>query len=104
MDDINQYEHGFEFVFSGILIPYGTPTENCKDIVLDLFWHSLNINLGEHELPFPITCRKKLLMTLMIGKIFLKPSIKELAHKFCSCKMRTKCSILSELTPNTHMN
>jgi len=39
IDNINQYEHGDGLVISGDIIPHGTSTENCKDIVLDLFWH-----------------------------------------------------------------
>ena len=50
IDNINQYEHGDGLVISGDIIPHSTPTENCKDIVLNLFWHHLNINLGEDEL------------------------------------------------------
>ena len=46
IDNINQYEHGDGLVISGDIIPHSTPTENCKDIVLNLFWHHLNMNLG----------------------------------------------------------
>ena len=46
IDNVNQYEHGCESVISGDIIPHGSPTENCKDIVLNLFWHHLNMNLG----------------------------------------------------------
>ena len=45
-----KYENGNELVISGDIIPHGTPTENCKDIVLNLFWHHLNRNLGEDEI------------------------------------------------------
>ena len=34
IDDINHYKHGDELVISGDIIMYGTPIENCKDIVL----------------------------------------------------------------------
>ena len=44
--NINQYEHGDGIVISGDIIPYDTATENCKDIILNLFWHHLNMNLG----------------------------------------------------------
>ena len=44
-DNINQYEHGD--VISGDIIPHGIATENCKDIVLNLFWNHLYRNLGE---------------------------------------------------------
>ena len=40
----------YSIVISGHIIPHGTPTDNCKDIVLNLFWHHLNMNLGEDEL------------------------------------------------------
>ena len=36
-DNINQYEHGDELVVSRDINPHGSPTENCKDIVLNLF-------------------------------------------------------------------
>ena len=48
--DINQYEYGDDLVISGDIIPHGTPTENCKDILLKLIWHHLNMNLCEDEL------------------------------------------------------
>ena len=35
--NINQYEHGDELVVSRDINPHGSPTENCKDIVLNLF-------------------------------------------------------------------
>ena len=41
---------GDGLVISGDIIPHGTPTENVKDFVLNLFWHHLNINSGEDEL------------------------------------------------------
>ena len=50
IDIINQYEDGL--VISGDTIPSGTPTENYKDIVLNLFWQHLNMNLDEDELTF----------------------------------------------------
>ena len=40
-DNINHYEHEDDIVISGDNIPSGTPTKNCKDIVLDLFYHNL---------------------------------------------------------------
>ena len=43
-DNIDQYEHGDGLVIPGDIIPHGTPTENCKDIVLNTFWHHLNMN------------------------------------------------------------
>ena len=52
-DNINQYEHGDGLVFLGNIIPHDIPhgiLDNCKDIILDLFWHHLNMNLGENEL------------------------------------------------------
>ena len=56
-DNIKPYEHRDT-------IPLGTPTENYKDIVLHLFWHHLNMNLGEDELPIV----ENLLMVLIIEK------------------------------------
>ena len=50
IDNIIQYEHGDGLVISGDIIPHSTPTENCKDIVLNLFWRHLNMNLGVDEL------------------------------------------------------
>ena len=38
IDSIKQYEHGDDLIISGDIIPYGSPIENCKDIVLKLFW------------------------------------------------------------------
>ena len=35
LDNINQYEHGDRLVISGDTIPHCSPTENCKDIVLN---------------------------------------------------------------------
>ena len=62
-DNINQYEHGDGLVISGDIIPHGTPTENSKDIVLNLFWLHSKMNLGEDELTIshrigekPINC------------------------------------------------
>ena len=42
IDNIDQYEHEDGLVISGDIIPHDTPTENCKEIVLNLFWHNLN--------------------------------------------------------------
>ena len=44
IDNINQYEHGDELVTSGDIIPHGSPTENCEDIIRNLFWHHSNMN------------------------------------------------------------
>ena len=49
-DNIDQYEHGDGLFIFGDIIPHGTQTENCKDIVLNLLWHHLNRNFGEDEL------------------------------------------------------
>ena len=46
----NQYEHGDGLVISGDIIPLGTPTENCKAIVLNLLKQHLNRNLCKDEL------------------------------------------------------
>ena len=37
LDNINQCKHGNALVISGNIIPQGSPTENCKDILLNLF-------------------------------------------------------------------
>ena len=37
-DHFNQYDHGDELAILGDIIPHGAPTENCKNIVLNLFW------------------------------------------------------------------
>ena len=37
IDNINQYEHGYQLIISGDIIAHGTPTENCKNIVLIFF-------------------------------------------------------------------
>ena len=47
---INQYDQGYDLVISGYIILLYTPTENCKDIDINLFWQHLNINLDEVEL------------------------------------------------------
>ena len=40
LDNImNTYEHGDGLVISGDIIQHGNPTENCKDIVFNLFWY-----------------------------------------------------------------
>ena len=54
-DNINQYKHGDGLVISEDIIPHGTPTENYKDIVLNLLCHHLNMNLCEDELT--ISCK-----------------------------------------------
>ena len=76
IDNINQYEHGDGLVISGDIIPQGTPTENCKDIVLNLFWHHFNINLGEDELFIAHRIGEKPINGIDNRKIFLKPSKK----------------------------
>ena len=61
---INPYEHGVGLVISGDIISHGSPTENCKDIVFNLFWHYLNTHLGEDELSIFFEFEKNLLMVL----------------------------------------
>ena len=46
-NNINQYEHGDDLVIYEDIIPHGTITKNFIDIVLNLFWQHLNMNLGE---------------------------------------------------------
>ena len=45
-------EHVDGLVISGDIIPHGTRTENCKVIFVNIFWHHLNMNLGEDEIHF----------------------------------------------------
>ena len=61
---INPYEHGVGLVISGDIISHGSPTDNCKDIVFNLFWHYLNTHLGEDELSIFFEFEKNLLMVL----------------------------------------
>lgn len=81
IDNINQYEHGDGLVISGDIIPHSTPTENCKDIVLNLFWHHLNINLGDDEITIAHRIGEKPNNAIDNRKIFIKPSRKELARR-----------------------
>ena len=46
LDNINQYEHGYEFVISEDIIPHSNPTKNCKYIVLTI----LILATFKHEL------------------------------------------------------
>ena len=69
-DNINQYEHGDGLVISGDIIPHDTETKNCKDIVLNLFWHHLNMNLGEDKLTVAHRIGENLLMVLIVEKYF----------------------------------
>ena len=57
-------------IISGDIIQHGTPTENCNDIVLNLFWHHLNMNLDENELSISDDSigERNLSMMLIIGK------------------------------------
>ena len=74
--NINQYEHCDGLVISGDIIPHGTSTQNCKDIVLNLFWHHLNMNLGGDELTIAHRIGEKSINGVDNRKIFLKPSRK----------------------------
>ena len=38
IDNINEYEHGDRYFISRNVIPHDSPSENSKDIVLNLFW------------------------------------------------------------------
>ena len=84
IDNIIQYEHGDGLVISGDIIPHSTPTENCKDIVLNLFWDHLNINLGEDELSIAHRIGEKPINGIDNRKIFIKPTRKELARRIFS--------------------
>ena len=88
IDNINQYEDGNGLVISGDIIPHSTPTENCKEIVLNLFWHHLNINLGDDEISIAYRIGEKPNNAIDNRKIFIKPTKKELARRIfqASCE------------------
>ena len=71
-DNIDQYKHGDGLVISGDIIPHGTQTENCKNVLFNLFWHHLNMNLGEDELTIAHRIGEKPINGVENGKIFLK--------------------------------
>ena len=53
IDNINQYEHGYGLVNKGDIIPHGRYNNWYAwyaNIVLNLFWHHINMNLSEDEL------------------------------------------------------
>ena len=81
IDNINQYEDGNGLVISGDIIPHSTPTENCKEIVLNLFWHHLNINLGDDEISIAYRIGEKPNNAIDNRKIFIKPSRNELSRR-----------------------
>ena len=89
IDNINQYEDGNGLVISGDIIPHSTPTENCKEIVLNLFWHHLNINLGDDEISFAHRIGEKTNNAIDNRKIFIKPSRKQLSYRIfqASCDL-----------------
>ena len=87
IDNINQYEHGDGLVISGDKIPHGTPTENCKDIVLNIFWHHLNRNLGESELSISHHAAEKPINGVVNRKILLKPTRKQSTHRIFVCNL-----------------
>ena len=66
--NINQYEHGYDLGISGEKIPYGITTENCRNIVIILFWQRSNMNLGKDKLSISYRVGEYLLMALKIGK------------------------------------
>ena len=81
IDNINQYDHGDGLVISGEIIPHSIPTENCKEIVLNLFWHHLNINLGVDEISIAHRIGEKPNDVIDNRKIFIKPSRNELSRR-----------------------
>ena len=81
IDNIIQYEHGDGLVISGDIIPHSTPTENCKEIVLNLFWQHLNINLDEDDLSIAHRIGEKPNKGNDNRKIFIKPVRKELSRR-----------------------
>ena len=58
-------------MISGDIIPYDTPNENWKDVVFNLFWQHLNMNLGEDELSIFHRVGKKPINGIDNSKIFL---------------------------------
>ena len=85
----NQYEDGNGLIISGNIVPHGTPTENCKDIVLNLFWHHLNINLNEDELTNVHRIGEIPANGVDDRKIFFKPTRKQLSYRIfhASCDL-----------------
>ena len=62
-----------------------TPSENCKHIVLNLFWLHLNMNLGEDEFTISHRIGEKCINCVDNRKIILKPTRKQLAYRiFCA--------------------
>ena len=90
-DNINQYEHGDGLVISGDIIPHGTPTKICKDIVFDLFWRHLNMKLGEDELIMAHRIGEKPFNGIVNREIFLKPIRKQPTPRFfyATCELNS---------------
>ena len=85
----NQYEHGNGLVISRDIIPYGSPIENCKDIVFNLLFATF-----KHELRW-----RRIIISYHMGKIpfngvdnlkiFLRSTKEELSHRifYATCEL-----------------
>ena len=80
-DNHNQYEDSDGLVTSGDIIPQGTATENCKDILFNLFYQHLNMNLDENELTVAYRIGENPTDSADNRKIFFKPNRKQLSYK-----------------------
>ena len=80
-DNNIQYEDGEGLIISGDIIPQGTATENCKDIVFNLFYQHLNMNLDETDLTFAYRIGENPTNSVDNRKIFFKPSRKQLSYR-----------------------
>ena len=89
---IKQYEHGYGLVISGDIMPHGTLLENCKYIVLNLFWYHLNMNLGEDELTIVYRIGRKPINGVDNRKMFLRPTRKQLTHRisYATCELNPR--------------
>ena len=89
IDNINKYADSNGLIISGNIIPLGTATENCKDIVLNLFCRHLNINLNEEELTDVYRIGKIPANGVDNREIFFNTSRKQLSYRIfqASCDL-----------------
>ena len=89
IDNINKYADSNGLIISGNIIPLGTATENCKDIVLNLFCRHLNINLNEDELTDVYRIGKIPANGVDNREIFFNTSRKQLSYRIfqASCDL-----------------
>ena len=92
----NQCEDGDALIIYGDIIPQGTATENCKDIVLNLFWQHLNMNLDESELTIAHRIGEKPTNDVDNRKILFKPSRKKFSYRIFQA--------ICELNPPFYVN